>query len=96
MHVTDGTEESAAQRVQNASISTSAKRAEDLIELTNVKGLRREELEPRAKHPHYTQGLLWDDEDDTLSATAQYSLFAAPLPRVPVNESSNKSLMNTI
>jgi hypothetical protein len=41
-------------------------------------------LEPCAKHPCYTpcytQGLLWDDEGDVLSATAQYSLTATPVP----------------
>jgi hypothetical protein len=40
-------------------------------------------LEPRAKRPRYTRGLLWDNDDDTLSATAQWSLTAKPVPSVP-------------
>jgi hypothetical protein len=39
---------------------------------------------------------LWDDEDAVLSANAQYSLTAAPAPCVPVAESKNKALANTL
>ena len=53
-------------------------------------------LEPRAKRPRYTRGLLWDNEDDVLSTTAQYSLTAAPVPRVPFAESSNPIVQKTI
>ena len=41
-------------------------------------------------------GLLWDNVDDVLSATAQYSLTAAPVPCVPIEVSTNETLMNTI
>jgi hypothetical protein len=40
--------------------------------------------------------LLWDNEDDILSATAQYSLTAVPVPCVPTKELSNKALVKTI
>ena len=53
-------------------------------------------LEPRAKRPCYTRGLLWDNEDDVLSMTAQYSLTAAPVPHVPFAESSNPTVQKTI
>jgi hypothetical protein len=62
----------------------------------NAKRKELEVLEPRAKRPRYTQGLLWEDEDDVLSATAQYSLTAAPVPRVPLVESSNPAVKQTI
>ena len=52
--------------------------------------------EHRAKRPRYTHGLLWEDGDDVLSATAQYSLTAEPVPRVPIAESKNEALANTI
>jgi hypothetical protein len=64
--------------------------------LTSARSPRREELEPRAKRPRYTRGLLWDDRDDVLSATAQYSITAAPVPRVPVAEAANHALASTI
>ena len=53
-------------------------------------------LEPRAKRPKYTRGLLWDDADDTMSATAQWSLTAAPVPMVPQDELDNVPAVNTI
>ena len=53
-------------------------------------------LEPRAKHPHYTRGLLWDNEDDVQSTTAQYSLTTVPVPHVPFAESSNPTVQKTI
>jgi hypothetical protein len=65
-------------------------------ESTSAKRGRKPGLEPPAKRPRYTRGLLWDDEDDVLSATAQYSLTATPVPRVPIEELTNKALMNTI
>ena len=62
----------------------------------NAREARSEEFEPRAKRPRYTRGLLWDAGDDRLSVTAQYSLTAAPVPRVPDKELENKELINTI
>ena len=56
----------------------------------------REALEPRAKRPRYTRGLLWDSHDDTLSATAQWSLSAEPVPDVPAKEYENKAVVETI
>jgi hypothetical protein len=53
-------------------------------------------LEPRAKRPRYTRGLLWDDDDDVRSATVQYSLTADPVPDVPIEELTNETLMNTL
>ena len=53
-------------------------------------------LEPHAKHPKYTQGLLWDDKDDTMSATAQWSVTAAPVPMVPQDELNNEAAVNMI
>jgi hypothetical protein len=73
-----------------------AKGVKDHIGSTSVRSLGREELEPRAKCPRYTRGLLWDDEDEVLSSTAQYSLTAVPVPRVPIVESANQALMDTI
>ena len=40
-------------------------------------------LEPHAKHPRYTRGLLWDQSDDTLSATVHWSVTTDPVPMVP-------------
>jgi hypothetical protein len=93
---TDGTEVSVARRPQTANIDMFAKNVGGHIRPTSVKSPRREELEPRAKRPRYTRGLLWDDEDEVLSSTAQYSLTAAPVPRVPIEESANQALMDTI
>jgi len=62
--VTDGTAEFVVPKHLNANIDTSVKSAEARIELMNAGNPLRsqlEELEPRAKHPHYTCGLLWDD-----------------------------------
>ena len=56
----------------------------------------KEMLEPRAKRPRYTRGLLWDDDDDTLSATAQWSLTATPVPSVPQEEYENRAAVETI
>ena len=53
-------------------------------------------LEPHAKHPKYTRGLLWDDEDETMSATAQWSITAAPVPMVLQDELNNEAAINTI
>jgi hypothetical protein len=53
-------------------------------------------LEPHAKHPHYTQGLLWDDNDDLLSATFQWSITAEPIPYVPDEEYRNEIAVNTL
>jgi len=93
---TGGTMVSVAQRPPSASTGISAKVAEAHIGLTNARMEGKEQLEPRAKRPRYTRGLLWDDEDDVLSATAQYSLTATPVPQVPIEESSNRALMETI
>ena len=62
----------------------------------SARASKAEALEHRAKRPRYTRGLLWDGEEDLLSATAQYSLTAQPLPDVPVEESHNLALMKTI
>lgn len=62
----------------------------------SARSLRKEGIEPRAKRPRYTRGLLWDEEDDTLSATAQYSLTAEPVPSVPPEEMNNDLLRETI
>ena len=53
-------------------------------------------LEPCAKHPKYTQGLLWDNKDDTLSATALWSITTAPVPVVPRDEFDNTAAVETI
>ena len=53
-------------------------------------------LEPHAKRPKYTWGLLWDNEDDTMSTTAQWSVTAAPVPMVPQDELGNVPAVNTI
>lgn len=86
----------AAQKPQNANIAISTRSVEDLTKLMSARRERRVELEPCAKHPCYTHGLLWDDEDDILSATTKYSLTATPVPCVPIKELSNEGLMNTI
>jgi hypothetical protein len=62
----------------------------------NARKGRKEELEPQAKHPRYTCGLLWDNKNDVLSASTQYLLTAVPVPCVPTEESSNEALMETI
>ena len=62
----------------------------------NARKERREKLEPCAKCPHYTCSLLWDDKDDVLSTTTQYSLTTMPVPCVSIKELSNKGLMNTL
>jgi hypothetical protein len=87
---------SAVQRAPNASIGTFARSVEGLIELMSAVSPRREALEPHAKRPCYMRGLLWDNVDDVLSATAQYLLTAAPVPHVPIEVSTNETLMNTI
>jgi hypothetical protein len=74
----------------------SAKNAEESIGWMNARTSKGEVLEHRAKRPRYTRGLLWDGEEDLLSATAQYSLTAQPLPNVPIKESYNTALMETI
>ena len=53
-------------------------------------------LEPRAKRPRYTRGLLWDEDDDVLSATAQWLLTAYPVLPVPPDEFENIAAVNTI
>jgi hypothetical protein len=53
-------------------------------------------LEPHSKCPHYTCGLLWDDDDDTLSATAQWPLTAKAVPSVPQEEYKNRAAIETI
>jgi hypothetical protein len=64
--------------------------------LMSARRERKEQLEPCAKRPRYMWGLLWDDEDDILSATVQYSLTTVPEPQVPIEKSSNKALMEMI
>jgi hypothetical protein len=81
---TGGTVVSVAQRPLSANTGISAKVAGAHIGLMNVRMGGKEQLEPCAKCPRYAQGLLWDDEDDVLSTTAQYSLTTAPVPQVPV------------
>jgi hypothetical protein len=68
----------------------------DRIKSTTAKRREREKLEPRAKRPRFTRGLLWEDEDDILSATAQYSLTAMPVPHVPIEELSSPAVKQTI
>ena len=63
---------SAAQRPQSANIGISARNVEDLTESMSARRERRVELEPHAKHPHYTHGLLWDNEDDVLRVPHGY------------------------
>jgi hypothetical protein len=94
--VTGGIEASVNQKPPTASTGTSASAAEGATELKNARSHRSETLEHRAKRPRYTRGLLWDDEEDLLSATAQYSLTAEPLPCIPLKEALNTDLMNTI
>ena len=53
-------------------------------------------LEPRAKRPRYTRGLLWDRSDDTLSSTALWSVTADPVPMVPADEFDNLPAIETI
>ena len=96
--VTDGTEEFAVRKHRSASTLADifVKDAVDHTELMNARRKELAALEPRAKRPRYTRGLLWDDGDDVLSATAQYSLSATPVPRVPLAESSNPVVKQTI
>ena len=52
--------------------------------------------EPQTRCPHYTQGLLWDDNNGILSSTAQWSLMANPVLSVPYKEYNNSAAVNTI
>lgn len=53
-------------------------------------------LEPHGKRPRYAQGLLWDNGDETLSATAMWSITAEPVPMVPAEEYENTAAVETI
>lgn len=53
-------------------------------------------LEPRAKRPRYTRGLLWGDEEESFSPTARWSLTADPVPHVPEWEYENLAAVQTI
>jgi hypothetical protein len=71
---------------------TSAEESIGRQDAPNQKGV----LEPRANHPRYTRGPLWDDNDDLLSSTAQWSLTAHPVLRVPEQEYQNLAALKTI
>ena len=77
MHATDGIMVSATQNPQKANIGMSARSVDGPTKPTSARKGRKKELEPQAKCPHYTCSLLWDDQDNMLSSTAQYSLTAA-------------------
>jgi len=77
---TGGTMASVTQKPPSANTGISPKVVRAPIGLMSVRKGEREQLEPCAKRPHYTQGLLWDNEDDVLSATARYYLTAALVP----------------
>ena len=46
-------------------------------------------LEPHTKCPWYTHGILWDEEDNTLSTTVQWSVTADLVPMVLTDEDDN-------
>jgi hypothetical protein len=94
-HVVDGTQATVDKRLQSASTATYAASAEESIRERTALSLK-EVLEPRAKHPRYARGLLWDEDDDLLSSTAQWSLTAQPVPRVPEQEYLNLAALETI
>jgi hypothetical protein len=71
--VSSGTLVNATRKHLSADTGISAKSAERTTGRVNI-SLNKGMLEPRAKRPCYTRGLLWDDSDDTLSLTAQWSL----------------------
>jgi hypothetical protein len=93
--VSNGTWANALRKLLNVDTNTSAASVAKTI--GNLSANRtRVMLEPRAKRPRYTWGLLWDDNDDTLSATAQWSLTAEPVPSVPEKEYKNYPAVSTI
>ena len=94
-HASNGMRENAAEKPRNAGIGTSVNSAARTTGGPNT-NRSKEMLEPRAKRPRYTRGLLWDDDDDTLSATAQWSLTATPVPSVPQEEYENRAAVETI
>jgi hypothetical protein len=94
-HAVDGTQVTADKRPQSASTATYATSAEESIRKRTAPSLKGV-LEPRAKRPRYTRGLLWDEDDDLLSSTAQWSLTAEPVPRVPEQEYLNSAALETI
>ena len=80
--VSNGPWVNAPRRPLNADTSMSAESVAKTIRKLSA-NQSRVALEPRAKRPRYTWGLLWDNDDDTHSATAQWSLTAEPVPSVP-------------
>ena len=84
---------SAGLRPWNVSTNMSVKNVRESARQMNTGAPRTEVLKHHAKHLWYTRGLLWDDKEDLLSTTAQYSLSAQPLPDIPVEESHNVALM---
>ena len=94
-HATNGTLVSAPNMHLSANTSTSARTVERTTELRVAKQSNGA-LEPCAKCSKYTQGLLWDEEDDTLSVTALWSITAAPVPTVPQDEFDNMAAVETI
>jgi len=75
---TSGMPENAASEHQTAITGMSAKSVRRTIRKVNAKR-EKQVLEPHAKRPRYTHRLLRDDNDDILSATAQWSLTADPI-----------------
>jgi hypothetical protein len=92
---TNGISESVTRGHRSASIGMYASHAGRTTAKANVKP-NRPALEPHAKCPCYTYGLLWDDDDDLQSSTAQWSLTADTVPSVPTEEFDNLAAVNTI
>jgi hypothetical protein len=92
---TNGMLGNVTRRRWSASIDMCASPAGGTTRKVNAKP-NRPALEPRAKCPCYTRGLLCDDDDNLQSLTAQWSLTVDLIPPVPAEEFNNLAAANTI
>jgi hypothetical protein len=78
MPATSGTAESVTGKLQNANIATYVPTVRESIPKWSVR--RRIETSREYMRPRFARDLIWGDTTNTISPSAQYSLFADPLP----------------
>ena len=62
--MSDGTAIPAAQKLQNVNTGMYAKDVKDNTSSASATSPKKGVIEPCAKRPRYTRGLLWDDNDN--------------------------------